>query len=190
MVLRSAVLGWAIGVLGYLEFSHALRYSALGASRARVDLLDLSPLRPFGQQGVRSVAVWLGLSLLFTLLFFAPWGRIAATVFSIVFAALAGVALWLPARGVHTRIVAARDAELKRLEPLLVRERAANLSPEAPVDARLSNLLAYRSLVEDTSTWPFDVSTWLRFALYVLLGLGSWLGGAVVERLLGDVLGS
>jgi len=35
---------------------------------------------------------------------------------------------------------------------------------------------------------PFDVSIAARSALLIVLGAGSWLGGAVVERLLGLAL--
>jgi hypothetical protein len=45
-------------------------------------------------------------------------------------------------------------------------------------------LLAYHDLVERCSEWPFDTPAVLRLALVVLVGLGSWLGGAVVERML------
>ncbi len=190
VMFRSALLGWAVAVTAHLEIDHGLRFARLGRCFARVDLLDTMPLRPFGRQGLRSVAVWLGLSVLFSLLFLAPWGREAATVFSIAFALLAGIALWLPARGVHARTVEAKTIELARLRDAISKEREANLAGVAGVDARLSNLIAYRGLLESVATWPFDFSTWLRFAVYVLLGLGSWLGGAVVERVVGSVLGS
>ena len=36
--------------------------------------------------------------------------------------------------------------------------------------------------------WPFDVPTLLRFLVLALVAAGSWLGGAVVERLLGVFL--
>ena len=36
--------------------------------------------------------------------------------------------------------------------------------------------------------WPFDAPSMLRFALYLAIPLGSWLGGAFVERLLGAAL--
>jgi len=37
--------------------------------------------------------------------------------------------------------------------------------------------------------WPFDAPTLTRFFLYVAIPLGSWIGGALIERLLGTVLG-
>jgi hypothetical protein len=37
--------------------------------------------------------------------------------------------------------------------------------------------------------WPFDVSTLARFAAFLLLPLGSWLGGALVEYGVSRLLG-
>ena len=50
---------------------------------------------------------------------------------------------------------------------------------------RLPGLLAMEARIEGVSTWPFDISTFLRFSALGLLAVGSWLGGAVIERLLG-----
>ncbi|HEY8152716.1 MAG TPA: hypothetical protein VII72_01170, partial [Myxococcota bacterium] len=66
--------------------------------------------------------------------------------------------------------------------------RPGEAGAAAALGARLSNLVAYRGLVEAANTWPFDLGVWLRFAVYVSLGLGSWLGGALVERLIGAAL--
>ena len=52
----------------------------------------------------------------------------------------------------------------------------------------MADLVAYRSLVQGVREWPFDVSTLARFLLFGALGVGSWLGGALVERLLDVVL--
>jgi hypothetical protein len=53
----------------------------------------------------------------------------------------------------------------------------------------LADLLAWEARLERVSTWPFDASLWLRFGLFVALGLGSWVGAALVERALGAALG-
>jgi len=57
-----------------------------------------------------------------------------------------------------------------------------------PEDARLGNLIQYQEFVTSIREWPFDVSIVARSALLIVLGAGSWLGGAVVERLLGLAL--
>ena len=57
-----------------------------------------------------------------------------------------------------------------------------------PVDARLGNLVQYQALVKSVREWPFDLSIVSRSMLFIVLGAGSWLGGAVVERLLNQLL--
>jgi len=37
-------------------------------------------------------------------------------------------------------------------------------------------------MIENQRNWPFENSILVRFALYLLIPLGSWLGGAFVER--------
>jgi hypothetical protein len=96
----------------------------------------------------------------------------------------------LPVSGVHQRLLEAKGAELSRIDASLRVEAEANLKQTSEAQgARLSNLIAYRGLVEAANTWPFDLGVWLRFAVYVALGLGSWLGGALVDRLIDRALG-
>ncbi len=60
--------------------------------------------------------------------------------------------------------------------------------PESGTGGRLADLIAYEARISSVREWPFDTSTVLRWALYMALGATSWLGGAVVERVLGVVL--
>jgi hypothetical protein len=39
------------------------------------------------------------------------------------------------------------------------------------------------------SAWPADSATFVRFSLYLLIPLGSWAGGAIVERFVDSLLG-
>jgi hypothetical protein len=77
-----------------------------------------------------------------------------------------------------------RDAIRLESEALL-----AAGDPDGCATGRLADLLAWEARLDDVPTWPFDASTLVRFALYVTLGLGSWLGGAAVERILEFALG-
>ena len=58
----------------------------------------------------------------------------------------------------------------------------------ADAGGRLPGLLAYKHEIESVREWPFDAPTLIRFFLYVAIPLGSWVGGALVERLLGAAL--
>jgi hypothetical protein len=53
----------------------------------------------------------------------------------------------------------------------------------------LANLIAYYQLIDRTQEWPINAASLLRFFMYVLIGLGSWLGAALVERMLDRTLG-
>ena len=93
----------------------------------------------------------------------------------------------LPMRGLRARILEAKQAEIAHVDAAIqgdpsglagssIRTRADGLS--------LADLLAYREFVRSVSEWPFDAPMRARYLLYVAIPLGSWLGGAFVERML------
>jgi hypothetical protein len=99
----------------------------------------------------------------------------------------------IPLIGVHTNILSAKRMELERLRDEIQIERAVvlNKSTDDKFDSpRLANLIAYYQLIDRVREWPIDAVSLLRFVVYLLIGLGSWLGGAVVERLLDRTLGA
>lgn len=55
--------------------------------------------------------------------------------------------------------------------------------------ARLPALFAAEPRIASIGVLAFDMNTLLRFVLYVTLGVGSWIGGALIERMLGAALG-
>jgi hypothetical protein len=184
---KLALQGWLVAMAIYSLSMLGTRFSRLGREHARVDLLDLSPLSPLARHGLRSVLLLVLFSVLLSLNFFAPWpwdlawGTIAGL--SIV----SVVVLLLPVRGVHARIVEVKRDALRQVNAA-IRAESERVLREAPGQgapgSRLGNLVAYRGLLEAAGTWPFDTAAYLRFGLYVSLGLGSWLGGALVERAL------
>ena len=189
-LLRNVVMlglyGWTI----YFEFELARRFSRIGERLTRVDLLDLTPLRPFARRGLRSVLLWVVLSVLISLLFLAPWASEPAGGFLALVLGLAAALLLLPAWGVHRQILTAKQAELARVrEAMRVGRQGLLESAEATPPGHIADLVAYEARVASIATWPFDLSTLIRFALYVALGLGSWLGAAVVERFVDTVVG-
>jgi hypothetical protein len=94
------------------------------------------------------------------------------------------LSLLLPSRGVNESLRAARTGELARVRAELDRLRTRLLDgrADAAESARLNALLAWEARVDAMSVWPFDTPTLIRFALFLLVPLGSWLGGALVER--------
>lgn len=193
--LRTMLVAWALLRVGWIAGRLAVGFSRLGASLRIDDLLDLDALVPLGRSGLRSVAVWVGITAFFALMLIAPFGRVVAAANLVVSIAVGAFVFVAPVRGAHLRLRAARDAELARIRALL-RARTSAGGDGDPADVPggglaalpLADLLAWEARIERVRTWPFDSSTLLRFALYVAIGLGSWIGAALVERALGAAL--
>lgn len=182
-----ALAAWACS----FEIELARRFSRLGRDWVQVDLLDLEPLAPFVRRGLRTAFGCLLLVSLVVLLVRAVSKLDVLILFLLISCGVGLSALLLPMRGAHVRMRAAKQAELARVRAAIRSERQALWQPNeaaAPGGSRLSQLLAYEARVERVREWPFDTPTLLRFSLYLALPLGSWLGGAIVERLLGAVL--
>jgi hypothetical protein len=105
--------------------------------------------------------------------------------------ALATASLLLPLWGVRARIRAAKALELERVHDEIARRRGGGtpLDPDEGVPRALLNLLDYRTVVEEVSEWPFGAPALVRFVVYLLIPVGGWIGGALMERLVGSLLG-
>jgi hypothetical protein len=155
-----------------------------------ISLLDRRPLGIFARQGLRSALYWtVGSSIasLIALDIARVWPLFVVILGTILFATMA---LLGPAWGVHRRLREAKSGELARVRARIEETKERVLAPGASAEeaARLPGLLAYESRIEGVSEWPLDTPTLVRFGALVLLVTGSWLGGAVVERLLGFLL--
>ena len=87
----------------------------------------------------------------------------------------------LPLRGIRKKIKAAKEQELDWCR-LTLKSARDELKTGAGSERSIAELAAYRTIIENVRNWPFDNPTLVRFSLYILIPLGSWLGGAFVER--------
>lgn len=162
-------------------------FSWVGREAVEVDLLDRRPVRPLVRRGLRTVLM-LAIGIAITSpLAFAPWKPDTWLAFLPIAFVVAACALMLPLRGVQQQIHAAKDAELDRVRARIRSEHAALLDASTGADPgrpRLADLLAWEARIERVAEWPFDAPALLRFGLYLAIPLGSWLGGALVERML------
>ena len=90
------------------------------------------------------------------------------------------------ATGPHRRLRAAKEAELERVRTAIERARGELLegSLELPWDRADAGPPRLRAAHRRRPEWPLDTPQVTRFGLVVALGLGSWVGGAVIERVL------
>jgi hypothetical protein len=178
---------WVFGRLVYFTVSGARSAADAAAASLQIDVFRPHSLQRFGRIGLRLSLVWiLGVTLLSLTLLSDPnpedvparWPIMVVTI------GLAILALLLPVRGVQRRLRAAKTAELDHLDDEIHRVRQS--TEAAP--GRIGDLLATRAFVAAVPEWPFDAPTLMRFVLFLLIPLGSWLGGAFVERALSAVL--
>lgn len=157
--------GWWVGRFLYAVLAESRRLSRLAARLPDLDLFDLRPLVCFARQGLSNTLLNVGFVSIFALLLFESGFGAVFAVLGVMNLAVSAAGLLLPVQGVHLRI-------------------RAELAAPASTGARLADLLAYRAFVEGVREWPFDSSTLVRFGLTLLIPLGSWAGGAVVERVI------
>ena len=187
VLFRNILTNWLAWRLGVHEIVLA-RGFALAARRVAVDLLDPRPLAVFARKSQRSVAVWAGFLVIFSTFWLGDAAGSANAFFLVLILAFLVPVYLVPLLGVHRRLVAAKQAELDRVNERI--RHAISVEGAAPVSqTRLADWIAYRRLVEDAREWPLEAPALVRSLLFVALGVGSWLGGALVERLLGALLG-
>jgi hypothetical protein len=154
---------------------------------SRVDLLDLRPLRPFTRQALLNallMVIGLGIGLL-TLVESGFWDVVVRFwIVSAVAIAIGLLHLLLP---VHRLIRDAKRSQLDWCREALIRERT-KLQAGGAERSRIDEIVTYRDVVEGVSAWPADSATFVRFTLYLLIPLGSWAGGAIVERFIDSLL--
>lgn len=191
------VLFGASGHIVYVAVNTSRGFSYLDSLPMRIDPLDLEPMAPYVRTGLRTALLWLmGVGLGSGLLAFQPddgqsaWVVLATIL--VVSTVGATTVFALPLLTANRRIRTAKAAELVRVRRAIEGDRKAldesSLDHEAG-DLSVADLVAYRGLVEAAPEWPFKATSILRFIFYLGIPLGSWTGGALVERLLGVFLG-
>ncbi len=194
--LLVALALWLMGRAGYLTLAAAGGTAAGLPDGARIDLLDLAPLHRLGRIGLRTALTWIGGLSLYALLESVfpfssavyAWYAVLVPFFALTLV-VATLGLLIPVRGVRARIRQAKQVALAKVDADLRVVRNAVVESGSRKPGLVLDLLAYRSFVEGVKEWPFESGTRIRFFMYTLIPVGSWLGGALVERLVDTVLG-
>ncbi len=170
-----------IGCFTYVVVVESARLSRMSNHIESLDLLHMQPYRPLIRQGLTNALLVFGMVSVLSLLGVESRYWPALIGFWIAFTVLAWIGLMLPLRGIRRKFKAAKNQELEwcRASLKTARDALKSGSGEGP---SIADTLAYQSMIENQRNWPFDHSVLARFALYLLIPLGSWLGGALVER--------
>jgi hypothetical protein len=183
-------LGWWLGRMTLLVVTQSLRMRELVRRLPELDLFDPAPLRPFASQVSSHALVLAGVTGILALnLLEERFGLMVGTLV-VMNAAFAALTVFGPLRGIRDRLRAAKTRALAwcRGELAGAAARLEGDVPEPGATGRMADLVAYETRVEAVAEWPFDAGAIRRLAFYLLIPLISWLGGALVERLIDSLL--
>jgi len=186
----NALLFAAMGWVAYLTLRSLALARDLDRLPWRIDLLEPDDAKLAYGFGLRIAFFWLAGSTLASFLFVDLAFSWMTGVFTALTIAVGTAVFLLPVVRVARHIRAEKERELTRVRDRIRAARDAALEGRGPGDpGALPGLLAYEQRVADAREWPIDASSLLRFGLLVTVAVGSWLGGAVTERLLDHLLG-
>jgi len=182
----SPLFGFFSTQLLYVAAVEAWRFNRLARHVKQSELLERRTLDPFARQGLTNVLI---VAIFPTILLFFTTNQGLALVIGSINAlavAFAVAGLLGPLLGIHGRVATAKQEQMEWLSGELAKERAVLKGGKGN---RFVALMAYRSYIESVQEWPLDGTTLTRLALYLAIPLFSWVGSAVVARIVDTALG-
>jgi hypothetical protein len=189
--LRMAATGWLGGRAIATEARALTAFARIGARDVRVDLMDLRPFAVFARVGLRSALCWVVISSLISLFWLGPGAPVLNAVIVVGLVAGVSVGFFACIEGAHRAISAVKREAIAAVESRIARAGASLMAGRAAEanDERLTDLVAWHSFLEKIRDWPLDAPALARGALIAALGLGSWLGGALVDKVVDRFFG-
>jgi len=187
------ILGPAMMIMllwhAYSVVTVSTRLSNIARRLSRIDLLDHIPLAPFTRLGLNNALLVIGGLSIFSLMTIETGFATTLLAIGVPILVVAVIALLFPVRGVHDRIRQTKDAELQIINAAISEQRASFLADSSgPRRGEMADLITYRRLVEDVPEWPFTISNYVRFAMYLLIPALSWGLGFVAEEFVSRAL--
>ncbi len=185
---------WTIGAQTvYLGLRSMLGGSLYARLSWNLDLLDLRPLAPVERERTTIALILIVWISIMSLTMLDLIQRSIVVPMGILLLCLAWIAtiVILPMRGVQRLISRLKQEELDRVGAAIHGDRSALADSGLAAQAAtlsVADLLAYRDTITSVREWPVRTPTFLRVFLLLMIPIGSWVGGAVVERMLGSLL--
>ena len=179
--LTTVFFVWWMSCFSYVIVVESARLSRLSSKFPSPDLLNLDPYRPLVRQGLINALLVIGMASVLSLLGVESRYFALLAGFWIISIVLAWIGMMLPLRGIRGMIKQTKQRELHWCKESLKRSRDS-MKEGSDQQPTIAEITAYQNVIENIRNWPFDGSTLLKFTLYLLIPLGSWLGGALVER--------
>jgi hypothetical protein len=185
--LGQIALWICVGFLLAIRLHVANLFHRLGAT-VEFSIFEQSRLEAFARVGMLDVAIIVGGMALATVQSLDAHFRLENYLSAFLVAVPAAAALLMrPMWSLHRRLAERKAALLEDINALI-----AAAPEDGRVDSlqRLEPLLQSRDRVKALHTWPLDLAIWSRLFLYVLIPPIAWVGSAVVEAVVGRMLGN
>lgn len=183
------LLGMAVWILIHAIVSDSTQFWSLARRLRSVELTDLGRYAPFTEQGLTNAAIIMGFVSMFAFLGFVD--RYVFLVGSVMFyglgAALLG--LLLPVWALRGRIKAEKEKEASWCRARIPAAKVALAAGKPGAAQELAGLITCLRDIENVNTWPVAPGGITRFGLFLLIPLGSWAGGALMERVVDSAIG-
>lgn len=187
--LTMSLVGWFMGRFSYELVWSAIQMTKVARQLPEINLLETECYRPFIHQGVHSVLLIVILMSITAHLAANPGDSFVGAIVNVfTMLALAVTALVLPVWGIHLRLRDQKLKELRQLREHIQVEQSKVVATSVETSNRLIGLLAMEVRIERVNDWPLDIGSFAKVGLYLLLGMGSWVGAALVERMLESAL--
>jgi hypothetical protein len=186
-LVMGPVLFYILGQGLFFSISEGVFLRRLQRHYLRIDLLDIDRLAPLTRIAMRRSVVWIVGATLGSLFFLSA--GIERTALEPLFLGICVIAVGVlmpPLIRVHQHIVRTKKEELDTLRAAIREERDLALDRDErgmQAIARLPGLIAFENRIDQVREWPVDFGTASRFALYLGIPVFSWVGGALVEKL-------
>jgi hypothetical protein len=182
------ILGLFIFVLQvwllYAVVTVSVRMSRIASKLRHIDLLDLTPVAPFTHLGLTNALLLIGLVSISSLMMIETgFGQLMLLIGGSTLV-VTTLALLVPVGGVHRRIRQYKEAEIGWVNGEISKQLSAFQNSDAGRrSGEMADLVAYLSLVERVSEWPFTTSTYTRLFFYLLIPVVFWGLGIVAEEI-------
>ena len=185
-VVLLIIVVWATAGLVLASRLHTASVFRHAGRRVPVDAYEVTPLEPFARSGMGDVVVVIGALVLATVQSIDAMFRYENYFYTMIVAVPAAlVLLLLPMQTLHVRL-----KDMKQREMAAVRDtiRAMPKTLTADNTAALETMLRRRDRIEALATWPMNVAMISRLVFYGVIPPAAWVGAALVERLVGQIL--
>jgi len=167
---------------------HASGLFRQAGSIVALDPYDQSPLEPFARSGMGDMLLAIGALVLSTVQSIDATFRLGNYLYALAVGIPAGLILLLrPMSTIHARLKAYKRDELAELARLI---RAAPKTLDRQHIEALEPLLQRRERIHGIATWPLNISMVSRLIIYGVIPPAAWIGAALMERLIEELLSS